>query len=465
MADLAAIPVGGAFVTVRRSGKLRSCCGAFGESMPLGQALDRAAVSTAASDPRFPPISPAEMPHLEATVTLLSNSEAVTAHGQDRRKAIVIGTHGVRIVRGGRHGLLLPSVAVEHGFNAEELLDQVCYKAGLPAKAWQADDATLLTFRGHTIKGDLQAVLGLEPIREPTVEAASRRFLGSSKMPLPRANSTAMTRPDNDIRPPAVAGMFYPGDPREVERTLDEWFADKPAAEPWAGALVPHAGWAYSGRLAADVFSRIQFPEQVIILAPGHRGVGAAWAVAPHRVWQLPGGAVASDRELAEQLAASIPGLKLDAAAHAQEHAIEVQLPLVARLAPATRVVGITIHSGGLDDLQRFGRQLAAALASQSKRPLLVISSDMNHFAGENETHRLDRLALDALKTLDPAALYTTVMSNRISMCGVCPAVVALTALRTLGALNRCCEVGYTTSAAAMHDPQRCVGYAGLLFA
>jgi AmmeMemoRadiSam system protein B len=73
-------------------------------------------------------------------------------------------------------------------------------------------------------------------------------------------------------------------------------------------------------------------------------------------------------------------------------------------------------------------------------------------------------MARDALASLDPQRLYRTVRDNGISMCGVLPAVVVLTALGRLNALNRCCEVGYTTSAAVSRDARRCVGYAGMLF-
>ena len=268
-----------------------------------------------------------------------------------------------------------------------------------------------------------------------------------------------------ETRLPAVAGAFYPGRAEEIERTLDQWFAHKPEPGRWAAALVPHAGWIYSGRLAAEVFSRVKFPRQIIVLAPRHQPDGVEWAVAPHRVWQLPGGSLDSDPELARLLAESVEGLELDAAAHASEHAIEVQLPLLARLSPQSRVVGVTIRSGEFEELQRFGRQMAGVLARFDERPLLVISSDMNHYADERETRRRDRLALDALESLDPQRLYRTVHDNRISMCGVLPAVVALTALGHLGALNRCVEIGYTTSAEASGDRRRCVGYAGLLFA
>ena len=164
-------------------------------------------------------------------------------------------------------------------------------------------------------------------------------------------------------------------------------------------------------------------------------------------------------------LAESIPGLELDAAAHAHEHAIEVQLPLLARLAPHSRVVGITIHSGELEDLQRFGEQMAGVLAGLSERPLLVISSDMNHYADEGETRRRDRMALEALAVArSPSAVPDRVRSPDQHVRRLAGGRGAQR-LGRLNALNRCYEVGYTTSAAVSHDTQRCVGYAGMLFA
>ena len=641
LADLARLPVAGAFVTLKRAGVLRSCCGSLGRAAPLCRAIEHAAVAVAKEDRRFPPISAVELPYLEMDVWLLGKLEPVLAQGPARRDAVVIGKHGLKIAQGARQGLLLPGVAVEHHLDARGFLEQVCHKAGLPADAWQDADTDLMTFQGHAIEGEVKTLLAdaleSEKADDATVDvlaaAALRRgptpsdvamladicrqnmqammigatpayyapeaFDGGAQavvlslqlpgradridcsqvnilegMPLqstifeltkaaadllrsggvrpeafsataldltvlwdaamhgsfpapqlqgiePRhrallvvqANHWALVwnphaAPEDllseaarllrssakargllfslavrstaqriavtnvpkssaggDTRLPAVAGAFYPGRAEEIERTLDQWFAHKPEPGPWAAALVPHAGWIYSGRLAAEVFSRVKLPRQIIVLAPRHQPEGVEWAVAPHRVWQLPGGSLDSDPELARLLAESIPGLELDAAAHAREHAIEVQLPLLARLSPQSRVVGITIRSGEFEELQRFGRQMAGVLARLDERPLLVISSDMNHYADERETRRRDRLALEALESLDPQRLYRTVHDNRISMCGVLPAVVALTALGHLGALNRCVEVGYTTSAEASGDTRRCVGYAGLLFA
>lgn len=428
LAQTADTPVYGAFVSLKRAGRLRSCCGHIELPVPLWKALDSAADRAATDDPRFPPIATAELSHLDMDVWILWGPEPVTAQGEDRVRAVMIGKHGVQIARGHARGLLLPGVAVEHHLDALAFLQQVCIKAGLPIDAWKDDATQLRVFEGDAIHGRL-------PLEWP------------------------------DVRVPAVAGGFYPRTADEVGRMVDKLFAEAAgAAEPWPGALVPHAGWVYSGAVAAAVLRRLAIPERVIVICPKHRPDGARWAVAPHRRWLFPGGELASDPELAERLAAGVEGLELDAAAHRQEHAIEVQLPLLAHVAPQTRVVGIALGDSTLPELLRFGVALSVVLREMPQRPLLLASSDMNHFADDAYTRRVDRLALDAIATLDPERVYETVRRNRISMCGLAPCVVVMEALRWLGSLKRCELVGYATSAEASGDTGRVVGYAGLLF-
>ncbi len=227
--------------------------------------------------------------------------------------------------------------------------------------------------------------------------------------------------------------------------------------------MVPHAGLRYSGRIAAEVFQRVAIPNRVIVLAPKHTRLGIPWAVAPHETWALPGRQVPSDPELAHRLSEAIARLELDSAAHQDEHAIEVQLPLLARLAPDAKVVGITIGEGGLDDCREFARQLAELLRDDPAPPLLVISSDLNHYASDEENRRLDRIALNAICQLDPALLFRTVRQHDISMCGLLPAVIVLQTLHNLGSLRTCSQVAYATSADAGGSADRVVGYAGLL--
>ena len=268
-------------------------------------------------------------------------------------------------------------------------------------------------------------------------------------------------------RPAAVAGTFYPDDPTELRTVVANCCAargDERPPEWWPAVLVPHAGLRYSGHIAAEVLRRVTIPKRVIILAPKHTRLGMPWAVTPHSMWAIPGGQVAADPDLAQRLANAITGLKLDATAHRDEHAIEVQLPLLAHLAPGTAVVGIAIGDCDLAKCQQFARELAEFLRGEEPRPLLVVSSDLNHYAQDAENRRLDRIALDALATRDPAHVFHTIRDQDISMCGVLPAVIALETLQHLGELSRHEELTYATSADAGGSLERVVGYAGVLW-
>jgi AmmeMemoRadiSam system protein B/AmmeMemoRadiSam system protein A len=267
------------------------------------------------------------------------------------------------------------------------------------------------------------------------------------------------------VRPAGVAGKFYPADPGELARMVDALMGDdRPEVRDWPAAMVPHAGLRFSGSIAAAVLKRIRIPRTVLVLGPKHTSLGMEWAVAPHQTWELPGASMESDFLLARQLSQAIPGLEMDAAAHRQEHAIEVELPFIARLAPESRVVGIALGAGDLESCRRFAEGLAGVLRERKDRPLLLISSDMNHFATDAENRRLDALALSALERLDPEEVYETVTGNHISMCGILPAVIVLETLRLLGGVQKAERVGYATSADVSGDTSRVVGYAGMLF-
>jgi AmmeMemoRadiSam system protein B len=229
--------------------------------------------------------------------------------------------------------------------------------------------------------------------------------------------------------------------------------------------MVPHAGLVYSGRIAAAVLKRIQIPNTVIILGPKHTPYGMEWALAPQQTWAMPGFEIESDLKLARQLTQAISGLELDALAHRQEHAIEVELPFIAKLAPTAKVIGIAIGSDTeYEECLSFAGGLANVLREREEKPLLVISSDMNHFATDSETRRLDEFAIGALEMLDSRQVYDTVTRNGISMCGVLSAVIVLETLRLLGCPRRAERVGYATTADVSGDPSRVVGYAGMLF-
>jgi AmmeMemoRadiSam system protein B len=227
--------------------------------------------------------------------------------------------------------------------------------------------------------------------------------------------------------------------------------------------MCPHAGWVYSGKLAARTLAEVRVPARVVVMCPNHTGRGARVSVMAEGAWRLPGATVPIDAPLAAAIvaaAAGVRGVRADEAAHASEHAIEVLVPLLLARQPALSLVPIVV--GGLDaaECAALGEALARAIGDQDV--LVVASSDMSHYLPEAETRRRDQLALDALVTGDPAALFDAVERNDVSMCGVRPATAMLAYARARGARPPRL-VGYTTSGEAFGDYSRVVGYAGVV--
>ncbi len=276
-----------------------------------------------------------------------------------------------------------------------------------------------------------------------------------------------------DDRAPILAGTFYPAEPAVLAASVDSLLHAGTVKAAEAGCrrekvlavMLPHAGHVYCGRVVGETLSRAALPQRLIILCPSHTGRGAPLAVWPRGAWHTPLGRTPVDAELAEELLETDGGYRADREAHGGEHAIEVLLPFLQRALPDASIVPIVV-SVRPDRLQAAGEALARVLASAAAagRPAAVIvSSDMHHFGDEPTTLRQDEKALEPLLHLDPAGLYNTVARERISMCGVLPATLALFAGRTLG-MSRAELVAHTTSAEASGETDRVVGYAGVLF-
>ncbi len=139
----------GVFVTLTENGELRGCIGYPYPVLPLGEAIHDAAVSAAVRDPRFMPVSEGELAAIKFEVTILTPPEKLTCHASDRPMNIQVGRHGLIIKDGSMSGLLLPQVATEYGWSAEEFLMHTCIKAGTDKDAWKRDDVALYTFEGQ----------------------------------------------------------------------------------------------------------------------------------------------------------------------------------------------------------------------------------------------------------------------------------------------------------------------------
>jgi AmmeMemoRadiSam system protein B len=226
--------------------------------------------------------------------------------------------------------------------------------------------------------------------------------------------------------------------------------------------MVPHAGYRYSGHVAGAVYAQLDLPCRILVLGPRHRPRGDAQAILSEGGWRTPLGVARIDSALAGELMRACPALTEDSVAHAQEHAIEVQLPFLQHIAADFTFVPIalgTIHFGALAAL---GHAIAEVVAGQAEPVLIISSSDMNHYEPDAVTRAKDRLALDRILTLDARGLLETVARERITMCGVGPTVSMLIAARELGA-TRATLTCYATSGDASDDRDQVVGYAGVI--
>ncbi len=266
---------------------------------------------------------------------------------------------------------------------------------------------------------------------------------------------------DATTRQPAVAGVFYPKQRPELESTLYSLVPEEAAHHELLACISPHAGYIYSGRVAGQLFAHLTIPGRVIVLGPNHTGVGARVAVAPHACWDTPLGEQPVDAEFARRLVDAFPGAEFDPHAHLREHSIEVQLPFLMRRRPDLRVVPVVVKHLSLAECLDLGKVLAELISGLDEPVGIVASSDMSHYQPDETARTLDHLAIDAVLARDPAGLFETVHREGISMCGVIPATVALSAANDLGAVDAHL-VAYATSGDVSGDYSAVVGYAGV---
>ncbi len=271
----------------------------------------------------------------------------------------------------------------------------------------------------------------------------------------------------NALRAPAVSGRFYPGTKSELERAVRELLDAAEGTQPTAvrAAVAPHAGYVYSGRTAAQVFARLEVPPIVVILAPNHTGVcrgpgGASlWESGAFRT---PLGDVAVDEPFAAALLEACPLVEVDHAAHAHEHAVEVQVPFLQARRSDVRVVPLVLAWDAWEGCRALGDALAALADRWAEPVLLLASSDLNHYEAAAVSERKDARALDAVVALDGEELLRRCRGERISMCGRAPAATVIAAARALGA-TRAEVVDYSHSGMVTGDDAAVVGYGGVI--
>jgi AmmeMemoRadiSam system protein B len=267
------------------------------------------------------------------------------------------------------------------------------------------------------------------------------------------------------LRLPAVAGRFYPSSPSELTALIRK-YSSIGAAEPQRtvrACLLPHAGYLYSGHVAGAVLARIALPRKIIVLGVRHHPLGEPAAILSSGAWRTPLGDARIDEPLAVALKKACPLLLEDSMAHSAEHSLEVQLPFLQVLAPGFRFVPVALGTVRFESLVSIGEGIARVLSESEENVLLLATSDLNHYEDDATTRFKDRKAIDRLLALDARGLYDTCLKEKISMCGLGPAVAMLTALNVLGG-KQSELVKYSTSAEVSGDRSAVVGYAGMIF-
>jgi AmmeMemoRadiSam system protein B len=273
------------------------------------------------------------------------------------------------------------------------------------------------------------------------------------------------------IRPPAVAGHFYPGDKDSLESLMGQLLVPQAKIKNAFAVIAPHAGYVYSGHTAAKTYSSVDIPDTVILMSPNHTGLGHAISLHPAETWITPLGPIQVDLDTLNKIKKRIPEAELDASAQLREHALEVHLPFIQTINPNVRIVPITLSMLNFEQIHKLGTVLSEIILEMEKRdgvrPLIVASSDMTHFEDASTAEKKDKMAIDKIKQLDTKGFINVVEKEDISLCGIYPISVTMEAILHYSKFTKLTPkielVDYTNSGKVTGDMSSVVAYAGMV--
>jgi AmmeMemoRadiSam system protein B/AmmeMemoRadiSam system protein A len=264
------------------------------------------------------------------------------------------------------------------------------------------------------------------------------------------------------IKKPVVSGAFYPDSPKilaeRVKQFLD-WAEIEKKDEPILALISPHAGYDYSGRVAAYGYKAIKGEpiRTVVIIGPSHYEYFEGISVYPQGAWQTPLGNVSVDTELAEALIQYHPQISFYEPAFLKEHSLEVQLPFLQIVLDEFKIVPIVLGKLSYENCQL----LSSALLEYTKERedvLIVASTDMSHYHSYDEANKIDNLTIKELKQFNPQQLYYKLVTEDCELCGGAAVITALLYAQARGA-NEIEILKYANSGDISGDKTRVVGY------
>jgi AmmeMemoRadiSam system protein B/AmmeMemoRadiSam system protein A len=269
------------------------------------------------------------------------------------------------------------------------------------------------------------------------------------------------------VREPVFAGSWYPADSSDLRQMVTEYLktAERRDVDGKIVALwVPHAGYPFSGRIAALGFKQLEGKafETVVVVGPSHRYYFEGISVFDRGFYKTPLGLIPIDTVMADQLKSASDNIYYRPKAHAAEHSVEVQLPFLQQILGGFKLVPVILGSASLDDIKDFAEALTDMLGTQKR--LLVLSADLSHYHGYDRARELDLAGLEAVKNLDAEDLAEKLNSGETEIDAPGAALAMIMAVRGLGA-EEAVLLEYANSGDVSGDKARVVGYGALAIA
>ena len=275
------------------------------------------------------------------------------------------------------------------------------------------------------------------------------------------------------IRTPAVAGMFYPGESNELKKEIQQCFLHDfgPGGEPPTeskekifGAICPHAGYMYSGPIACHSFFAISSNpvELVILIGPNHWGLGCNIASMKEGIWETPLGQVEVDDKAATELVNLSKKVELDFFSHTKEHSLEVQIPLLQKtFQNKFKILPIILINQGIEVAKEIG--IATSKIAKKTNTMIVGSSDLTHYEQNDFAHEQDTALIEPILNLDLEQFYKVLEERKVSACGYGAIASTMVACKELGS-TKGKLLKYATSGDITGDKNSVVGYSSIIF-
>jgi len=271
---------------------------------------------------------------------------------------------------------------------------------------------------------------------------------------------------DKDIRSPVIAGTWYPDNPKILRADIENFFHNVPDGKidgRIIGLIVPHAGYVYSGQIAAFAYKTIrgEIFDAVIVLGPSHRTFFHGVSIYNRGGYKTPLGVVPVDVALAKEIMAQSEMISYIPTAHSQEHSLEIQLPFLQVAFGEFRFVPLVMGEQDRQTCETLAESIFRAVGD--RKVLIVGSSDLSHFHSYEKAVKLDNVVLKHIEKMDGRGLLKDLENNVCEACGGGPAIVTMMVSEKLGA-NRVKLLKYANSGDVTGDTRSVVGYASAVF-